>query len=304
MASENEYLEEDQNVTENVNVSEADNQQEYVNVEENVVEVDNLAVVRISLVKRIEWSRHQNNSIRKNESGTMLLINQRRQNLFDLSPRMRTTQHVPDRPPPLDETHLPFHHHSLGGTQSEVQSSGDNHRTSSPTRLCQPPPPSVDRRQHSKRSKRRSRREDCAEHVSDPYSHSDAFEAANRGYDANHTKGFAHTMTAPITPSLPPPTNQRRQNLFDVSPRMRITQHVPDRPPPLDEIHLPLHHHSLGGTQSEVQSSGDNHRTSSPTRLCQPPPPSVDRRQHSKRSKIPINYLNKCASLYVRRSKA
>ncbi|KAI9186464.1 hypothetical protein LWI28_017512 [Acer negundo] len=70
---------------------------------------------------------------------------------------------------------------------------------------------------------------------------------------------------------------------------MRTTQHVPGRPdlepPPLDEIHSPLRHHSLGRTQSGVQSSGDNHRTSSPTRLCQPALPSVNRRQHSKRSK-------------------
>ncbi|KAI9153654.1 hypothetical protein LWI28_014532 [Acer negundo] len=46
MTVENQYREEDQNVTENVNVSEADNQPEYVNVKENVAEADNLAVVR------------------------------------------------------------------------------------------------------------------------------------------------------------------------------------------------------------------------------------------------------------------
>ncbi|KAK4852023.1 hypothetical protein QYF36_020436 [Acer negundo] len=46
MAAENQYREDDQNVSENVNVSKADNQPEYVNVEKNVAEANNLAVVR------------------------------------------------------------------------------------------------------------------------------------------------------------------------------------------------------------------------------------------------------------------
>ncbi|KAI9161563.1 hypothetical protein LWI28_018697 [Acer negundo] len=63
----------------------------------------------------------------------------RRQNLFDASPCMRTTRHVRDRPdlepPPLDETHSPLYHQSLGGTKTGVPSSGVNHMTLSSTRL-------------------------------------------------------------------------------------------------------------------------------------------------------------------------
>ncbi|KAI9174056.1 hypothetical protein LWI28_011245 [Acer negundo] len=134
----------------------------------------------------------------------------RRQNLFDASPHMRTTQHVPDRPglelPPLDETHSPLRHHSLEGTQSGVQSFGDNHMTSSSTRLCQPPPPSVDHRQHSKRLERRSQQENCAEQVSDPYSPLDAFEAANRALTHPETIPVAtvHTETALAHIETPP----------------------------------------------------------------------------------------------------
>ncbi|KAI9165716.1 hypothetical protein LWI28_019315 [Acer negundo] len=163
--------------------------------------------------KKQKWYRSPNEPIK------------RRRNLFDALPRMRTTRHVRDRPdlspPPLDETHSPLRHPSSRGTQIGLPSSGDNHRTSSPTRQRQPLPPPVDRRQHSKRSKgststaipnqlldqmriilrdevqsamrsefenlrtklfaflsipRHFRREDCAEHVLDPYSPSDPFE--------------------------------------------------------------------------------------------------------------------------------
>ncbi|KAK0573534.1 hypothetical protein LWI29_009572 [Acer saccharum] len=77
---------------------------------------------------------------------------------------------------------------------------------------------------------------------------------------------------------------KRRRNFFNASPRMRTTRHVRDRPdlspPPLDETHSPLRHPSSGGTQTELLSSDDNHRTSSLTRQHQPQPlpPPVDRR--------------------------
>ncbi|KAI9165063.1 hypothetical protein LWI28_006867 [Acer negundo] len=113
---------------------------------------------------------------------------------------MHTTQHVRDRPdlepPPLDKTHLPLRRPSSGGTQTGLPSSGDNHMTSSPTRLRQPPTPP-----------RRSRGEDCAEHISNPYSPSDHFHVATQGLDVDHTQGSAHTKTAPadlkITPVYP-----------------------------------------------------------------------------------------------------
>ncbi|KAI9152932.1 hypothetical protein LWI28_003205 [Acer negundo] len=249
MAVENEYREEDQNVTENVNVSEADNQPEYVNVDSTVAEANNLAMVRyvpqnnehIQQTENVAQNEHALDNedldqylvyprntwaydititvhcklkffdnikrVLKDQGELALFKKECFGHYLDLPEHMRgfiSSAHVPDRPDlepsPLDETHSPLHHHSLGGTQSEVQSSGDNHKTSSPNRLCQPPPPSVDRRQHSKRSERRSRGEDCAEHVSDSYSPSNAFEAANRGYDADHTKGSAHTKTALVAP--------------------------------------------------------------------------------------------------------
>ncbi|KAK0594877.1 hypothetical protein LWI29_001429 [Acer saccharum] len=131
----------------------------------------------------------------------------RRRNFFNASPRMRTTRHVRDRPdlspPPLDETHSPLRHPSSGGTHNGLLSSDDNHRTSSPTRQrqAQPPPPPVDRRQQSKRSEGRSRGENHAEHVSNPYLPLDPFEAATQGLDAAHTEGSTHTETAPTDPT-------------------------------------------------------------------------------------------------------
>ncbi|KAK0578078.1 hypothetical protein LWI29_004769 [Acer saccharum] len=131
----------------------------------------------------------------------------RRRNFFNASPRMRTTQHVRDRPdlspPPLDETHSPLRHPSSGGTQNGLLSSDDNHRTSSPTRQRQPqpPPPPVDRRQQSKRSEGRSRGENHAEQVSNPYLPSDPFEAATQGLDAAHTEGSTHTETTLADPT-------------------------------------------------------------------------------------------------------
>jgi hypothetical protein len=95
---------------------------------------------------------------------------------------------------------------------------------------------------------------------------------------------------------------RRKRNLSDASPRMRTTRHVRDRhdmsPPPLDETHSPLRHPSSGGTQTGLPSSGDNQRTSSPTRQRQPPPPPppppVDRRQRSKRSEVIILIMSFC----------
>ncbi|KAK0606542.1 hypothetical protein LWI29_000361 [Acer saccharum] len=47
----------------------------------------------------------------------------------------------------------------------------------------------------------RSRGENHAEHVSNPYLPSDPFEAANQGLDAAHTEGSTHTETAPTDPT-------------------------------------------------------------------------------------------------------
>ncbi|KAK0582442.1 hypothetical protein LWI29_025720 [Acer saccharum] len=126
---ENQDCEENQNVTENVNVPEAENQPENV----NVAEADNLAVLiglaEICLtgmeVKEDYWrgmepsSKQLHKNKRKRYHGLDELI-KRRHNLFDASPCMRTTRHIHDRPdlspPPLDETHSPLRHPSLGGT--------------------------------------------------------------------------------------------------------------------------------------------------------------------------------------------
>ncbi|KAK0584623.1 hypothetical protein LWI29_016220 [Acer saccharum] len=222
--AKNEDLEQNQNVTENVNVPEAENQPENVNVVVNVAETDNLAVLTglaeiwptrreekednwrgidddiskrpqfvplkdfVGKVDRVEPSSKQlHKNKRKQYHGPDDPI-KRRRNFFNASPRMRTTWHVHDRPdlspPPLDETHSPLRHPSSGGTQTELLSSGDNHRTSPLTHQRQPqpppPPPPVDRRQQSKRSERCSSGEDHAEQVSDPYSPSDPFEAATQ----------------------------------------------------------------------------------------------------------------------------
>ncbi|KAI9165009.1 hypothetical protein LWI28_005975 [Acer negundo] len=150
MADENQDREENQNVTENVNVPEAKNQPKYVNVAENVAEADNLAVDFVGKEYRAEPSSKQlHKKKQKWYHGPDELI-KRQRNLFDASPRMRTTRHVHDRPdlepPPLDETNSPLRHLSLRGTQTGLSSSGDNHRTSSPTHPRQPPPlpPPVD----------------------------------------------------------------------------------------------------------------------------------------------------------------
>ncbi|KAK0587541.1 hypothetical protein LWI29_024626 [Acer saccharum] len=192
--TENVNVPEAENQPENVNVPKAENQPENVNVAKNVAKTDNLAVLtglaeiwptRIE-AKEDYWrdidddmsegpqfvplkdfvgkedraepsSKQLHKNKRKRYHGPNDPI-KRQRNLFDASSRMRTTQHVRDRPdlspPPLNETHSPLHHPSLGGTQTELLSSGDNHRTSSST--CQrqpqpqPPPPPVDCRQHSK----------------------------------------------------------------------------------------------------------------------------------------------------------
>ncbi|KAI9200182.1 hypothetical protein LWI28_003819 [Acer negundo] len=144
IAAENEYREEDQNVTENMNVSKANNQPEYVNVDSTIAEADNLAVLTglpeilptrmevkedywkgidddmskgpqfvllkdfVSKEDRVEPSSKQ---LHKNKRKRYHAHDQpikRRRNLFNASPSMRTTQHVPDRPDleplPLDDT--------------------------------------------------------------------------------------------------------------------------------------------------------------------------------------------------------
>ncbi|KAK0575424.1 hypothetical protein LWI29_000286 [Acer saccharum] len=146
--AENEDLEQNQNITENVNIPEAENQPENVNIAEN----DNLVVLtglaEIWPTRREEkedyWrgidddiskgpqfvplkdfvgkedraepsSKQLHKNKRKQYHGPNDPI-KRRRNFFNASPRMRTTQHVRDRPnlspPPLEETHSPLRHPS------------------------------------------------------------------------------------------------------------------------------------------------------------------------------------------------